>query len=160
MKKSSKPSGTSAKPKPLEIAPLPRSANASWLRMRAALWPGADRDDLARELDELRARPDFTVIGARRGSTWIGFAEVGARTYAEGCATSPVGFLEGIWVDASARRQGIGRLLVDAALDWARRQGYREFGSDTGIDNTVSQWVHLRLGFAEVERLVAFRKEI
>jgi aminoglycoside 6'-N-acetyltransferase I len=160
MKKSSKPSGTSARAKPVEIAPLPRSANASWLRMRAALWPAEDRESLGRELDALRARPDFAVIGARRGSTWIGFAEVGSRPYAEGCATSPVGFLEGIWVDASARRQGIGRRLVEAAIAWARARGYREFGSDTGIDNTVSQWVHLRLGFAEVERLVAFRKDI
>ena len=128
--------------------------------MRAALWPEQDKAELSRELEELRGRTDFAVFGARRGSAWIGFAEVGARTYAEGCATSPVGFLEGIWVDASARRQGIGRLLVDAAIAWAHAQGYREFGSDTGLDNTVSQWVHLRLGFSEVERLVAFRKDI
>jgi aminoglycoside 6'-N-acetyltransferase I len=128
--------------------------------MRAALWPDQDPDELAREIDGLRTRPNFAVFGAKRGGTWIGFAEVGARNYAEGCMTSPVGFLEGIWVDASARRQGVGRRLIDAAIAWAREQGYREFGSDTVIDNTISQRVHLRLGFAEVERLVAFRKEI
>jgi len=49
---------------------------------------------------------------------------------------------------------------VAAAEDWARAQGCREMASDTWLDNTLSQQAHARLGYAEVERLVHFRKTL
>ena len=125
--------------------------------MRAALWPDADPAALAGEAGSLLAREDFAVFGARHGSRWVGFVEVGTRDVAEGCATSPVGYVEGIWVDPACRRQGIARRLVAAAAGWAARRGYRELASDTELANVGSQAFHARLGFAETERLVTYR---
>jgi aminoglycoside 6'-N-acetyltransferase I len=126
--------------------------------MRAKLWPDANRAELATEMAGLLARVDFAALGARDGSgAWVGSAEVGARDIAEGCSTTPVGYLEGLWVDAGARRQGIGRRLVEAALDWSRQRGYREFASDTQLWNTDSQAFHARIGFIETDRIVCFR---
>jgi aminoglycoside 6'-N-acetyltransferase I len=136
--------------------------HAEWLRMRRALWPG---DTLAEEMASMAewlARPDAEVLVAERpdGSGLAGFAEVGTRAYADGCDTSPVAYLEGWYVDADVRRQGVGTALVRAAEAWARAQGHRELASDTTLDNEVSQRAHGALGFEEVERVVAFRKTL
>ena len=75
-----------------------------------------------------------------------------------GCETSPVGFLEGIYVDPAQRRQGMARALNAAAEQWARACGCSEFASDALLDNIDSHRMHAALGFAETERVVMFRK--
>jgi aminoglycoside 6'-N-acetyltransferase I len=134
-----------------------------WRRMRDALWPDQTAGDVAAWL----ARPDTAVLVAERtaggggsGGGLCGFAEVGARSIAEGCTTSPVAYLEGWYVDPDARRRGVGTTLLHAVEDWARRAGYRELASDTELTNQVSQQVHERLGFTEVERAVQYRKAL
>jgi aminoglycoside 6'-N-acetyltransferase I len=135
--------------------------DAEWLRMRCALWPG---DPVAHrgEILQLAAHPDVVILVAERpnGRGLAAFAEVGTRTYADGCDTTPVAYLEGWYVDADVRRQGIGAALVRAAEAWARERGYREFASDALLDNTESQLAHKALGFVEVERAVRYRKAL
>lgn len=141
--------------------------DAEWRRMRRALWqhhaPDLERSAAA----AWRARADATVIVAvRTGDAGLaavrlaGFAEVGARDYADGCDTSPVAYLEGWYVDPDVRRTGVGAALVRAAEAWARGRGYAEFASDALLDNVASQQAHAALGFAEVERSVKYRKAL
>ncbi|MCO5171258.1 MAG: GNAT family N-acetyltransferase [Planctomycetes bacterium] len=135
-------------------------------RLRAALWPDAPADALAREVEDLLdGRPGSTLpcatLVAVDGDEVLGFAEVGLRSHADGCDPArPVGFLEGWFVRPEVRRQGVGRALVAAAEAWARAQGAREFASDTWADNEASIRAHLALGFEVVDRCVTFRKEL
>ena len=46
------------------------------------------------------------------------------RSYGEGCETSPVGYIEGWYVDPDLRQKGLGGLLFQAAEDWARSEGH------------------------------------
>src|SRR3954462_6355474 len=62
----------------------------------------------------------FIAVTTGKVPEVVGFAEVSRRTYAEGCETSPVGFLEGWYVVAARRRQGIGRALVASGEAWAQ----------------------------------------
>ena len=89
-----------------------------------------------------------------------GFAEVSLRAWAEGCESSPVGYLEGWYVAEHARRQGTGGKLIAAAEDWARSRGCTEMGSDTELANRVSEAAHLRLGYRVAARVTAFRKRL
>lgn len=125
--------------------------------LREKLWPDcSDADN-----DVWFARTDAATFLAFRGDgTPCGFVEVGSRPYAEGCDSSPVGYVEGWWVDQDMRRKGVGRALFDAAEDWARSKGYTEIASDALIDNDVSHAAHRACGYAEVERLVTFRKSL
>lgn len=134
--------------------------HSEWLRMRRALWPEIARADEIEDAAVWIARADAVVIVAARRNTngLAGFAELGARPYADGCDTSPVAYLEGWYVDEDARRQGAGTALVRAGEVWARRQGYRELASDALLDNTTSHFAHLALGFTEVERAIRYRK--
>ena len=130
---------------------------AEWRRMRDELWPGQTPEDMA----EWLARSDAVVLVAERDLSGLcGFAEVGARSIVDGCDTSPVAYLEGWYVDADMRRRGIGAALIRAVEAWARAHGYQELGSDTGLDNLISQRGHQRLGFSEVGRGVQYRKSL
>jgi aminoglycoside 6'-N-acetyltransferase I len=131
------------------------------VRMQAALWPDADPAELAVELDELVAGEDRAVFVAEREDARLGgFAEAGVRPFANGVDEQPCAFLEGWWVDADLRRQGVGRALVAAVEDWARSRGFRELGSDALLENALSHQAHAALGFEERERVVYFRKRL
>jgi aminoglycoside 6'-N-acetyltransferase I len=132
-----------------------------WLRMRLTLWPDGSEADWQHEMDEIAADPQQPVFVAERPNGKLGgFLEVSLRKYADGCDTSPVGYLEGWYVDADLRRTGVGAALVQAAEAWARSQGCTEMGSDTEIDNLVSFQAHLALGYEEAERLIHFCKAL
>lgn len=133
-----------------------------WLRLRMELWPELDLETHHREMSEWLNRPDGVVLVAPRadGQKLAGFAEVGSRSVADGCDTSPVAYLEGWFVDRDMRRRGVGRALAAAAEAWARERGFREFASDAELENLESQKAHLAIGFREVERLVLFLKRL
>ena len=146
----------------LPARPYLRSDRAEWLRMRQALWPNPDPEAQLADMDVWLAEPvTMVLVVPRVGGTaagLAGFAEVGTRSVAESCETSPVAFLEGWYVDPDLRRQGVGTALVRAAEAWALEMGFKELASDTQLANSGSQLAHAALGFVEVERLVAYRK--
>lgn len=143
------------------VRPFTPADAAEWLRMRLLLWPEETPGGHAAEIAEWQARADAVVLVAvRPDGTLSGFAEVGARSIADGCTTSPVAYLEGWFVDADARRTGIGTSLVRAAEAWARAGGYREFASDVELDNVTSQRAHRALGFEEMGRAVLYLKPL
>ena len=103
----------------------------------------------------------MAVLVADRGDgSLCGFVEIGSRTYAEGCESTPVAFLEGWYVDPDVRRTGVGSALIRAAEAWAVAHGYSEMASDTELENDVSLSAHLALGYEEVERQICFRKRL
>jgi aminoglycoside 6'-N-acetyltransferase I len=152
------------------VRPAAPADAAGWLDMRLALWPDDSREahgrEVARYFDSTAGR-DPTIgqvlvaaASPEPDAPLVGFAELALRPYAEGCETSPVGFLEGWYVAPGHRRRGVGRALVEAAETWVRSRGCREFASDTQLDNVASAAAHRALGFGEVERLVCFRKSL
>ena len=131
--------------------------------MRAALWPDEDADLLAHEtlLHFGNDKPKQIILVAESASgALVGMLELSMRISAEGCASSPVPFVEAWYVAAEARMQGVGRKLMEAAERWAMARGFKEIASDTQLANGASQDAHAKLGFEEVERLVCFRKPL
>lgn len=132
---------------------------SEWLRLSVALFPHDASDELISDMRVFGARSDAQMIVAERlDGRLAGFLEVGSRSYADGCVTSPVGYIEAWFVDPDVRRQGIGLALLAAAEAWARDRGYSEIASDALIDNVVSHAAHRRAGYDEVDRVVTFRK--
>jgi aminoglycoside 6'-N-acetyltransferase I len=128
--------------------------------LRAELWPEGDPVEHASELPSWLADPDTCSLVAEADGGIVGFLEGRLRSHADGCATSPVGYLEGWYVAPGRRRRGVGRALCAAFEAWARSRGCRELASDTWPENTGSVAAHRRLGFEEVDRVVLFRKSL
>jgi aminoglycoside 6'-N-acetyltransferase I len=90
-----------------------------------------------------------------------GFAEASIRhDYVNGTHTSPVGFLEGIYVMPGQRRKGIAAALVESVSAWAQSRGCTELASDSELGNEASQLMHQALGFRETERVVYFCRQL
>jgi aminoglycoside 6'-N-acetyltransferase I len=126
--------------------------------MRHALWPASYHEA---ELETFFQSPAWTTfVAERENGELCGFIEVGQRDYAEGCESSPVGYIEGWYVNPDMQRQGVGRSLVEAAEAWAREQGFTEMGSDALTQNETSLKAHTALGYREIERVIAFAKKL
>jgi aminoglycoside 6'-N-acetyltransferase I len=134
-----------------------------WLDMRLALWSDATADEHRGYMAICLAQPEryiqLMMYDERRQP--LGFIEGSIRSdYVNGTESSPVGFVEGVYVTPTMRRQGVARALYDAIADWAKARGCHELASDALLDNESSQRAHLALGFEETERVVYFRKNL
>jgi aminoglycoside 6'-N-acetyltransferase I len=135
--------------------------------LREALWPESSVAHHAEELAAILAGnppgplPLVIFVSEAPDGSLTGFLEAGLRSHADGCDSShPVGYVEGWYVSASHRREGIGASLLQAAEEWARTQGCREMASDTQLTNELSQQVHQSLGFQIAERSILYRKPL
>jgi aminoglycoside 6'-N-acetyltransferase I len=132
-----------------------------WLQMRMALWPDATADDHRAYMAISLAQPErfLQLMMYDEQHQPIGFIEGSIRgDYVNGTETSPVGFVEGVFVIPAWRCKGIARQLFAAIGDWARARGCRELASDALLANEASQRAHRSLGFEETERVVYFRR--
>ncbi|SBS79368.1 GCN5-related N-acetyltransferase [uncultured Mycobacterium sp.] len=59
-------------------------------------------------------------------------------------------YVYSLWLDPAARGRGLGRRLVAAALDWARRRGVRTVTLRMVPGNAAARTVYEGLGFTEV----------
>lgn len=119
-------------------------------------------DENREQVDTMLAEPERFVAFLTTDSSGVtGFAEASLRSdYVNGCSTTPVAFLEGLYVVPERRRQGIARVLVGTVEAWARERGCAEIASDALIENVESHNLHLAVGFSETERVVYFRKSL
>ncbi len=133
-----------------------------WLALRQALWPDQTPGRHRSQIRDALKRSDRNVgYLAMAGDVSIGLAEAALRTdYVNGCSSSPVVFLEGLYVRLAWRGRGVARTLCCAVEAWAAGLGCREFASDTATTNLDAQRVHQALGFEETERVVFYRKPL
>lgn len=124
------------------------------------LWPGHDAKEMAADLTGFAEAGGLLLLAEDEG-TAIGFAQCGLRhDYVEGTHSSPVGYLEGIYVLPDCRHEGVARALVRACEARAGQQGCREFASDCTLENAQSAAFHRAVGFTEAARIICFTKEI
>ncbi|MCC6300664.1 MAG: GNAT family N-acetyltransferase [Anaerolineales bacterium] len=144
-----------------EIRRATAADKPEWLRMRQALWYHLPAEYLEQDMDAiLGGRKHAVFVAAREDGGLVAFVEVSLRDYAEGCQTSPVGYIEAWFVDENVRGQKLGREMIVAAENWAREKGCAEMGSDTWLENEASIEAHRKTGYFEIDRLVHFIKKL
>lgn len=150
----------------MKVRPAAPTDSVAWAALRHALWPDADAAALTDEVlaflsgDVAPSVLAKVFIAAASDGALLGMIELSLRSYADGCVSSPVPYIEGWYVIEGHRGRGIGATLVKAAEDWARERGHTELASDARLDNIVSERAHKALGFDEVERAIRFRKAL
>jgi len=130
---------------------------AAWARLRLGLWPDADDppEALAQSLDDAEGAVFLACLADGEA---VGFAEVRLRhDYVNGTGSSPVGFLEGWYVQPPWQGHAVGRALLVAVEDWTRAAGCSELASDSRVEDVHAHAAHRACGFEEIERVVYFR---
>lgn len=130
-------------------------------RLALELWPDHDFDELKAEMEDVLGMAQAAFFLLMHSDTPVGFAQCQLRhDYVEGTESSPVGYLEGIYVQPALRKRGGAAKLLAACENWARVQGCSEFASDCELTNEQSLRFHLHAGFTEANRIICFTKKL
>ncbi|MDR6726346.1 aminoglycoside 6'-N-acetyltransferase I [Paenibacillus amylolyticus] len=125
------------------------------------LWPENSWQHLRADFEDVLQSEKDRLYLAKSQQSYVGFIHLSIRTdYVEGSNSSPVGYVEGIYVEQECRNQGISKRLVEAGEKWAKSVGCTQIASDTELTNHSSQAFHAKIGFTEANRIVAFIKDL
>lgn len=129
--------------------------------MAVVMWESNSVEDLLHEFSNLVSSEEAEIFLKCVQGIPIGFAQCGLRhDYVEGTHSSPVGYLEGIFVKEEYRRKGYAKELLAACEQWAGKQGCTEFASDCELSNEDSFYFHRSVGFEEANRIICFKKPL
>ena len=125
------------------------------------MWTENTVQDLIDEFTDIISKGDAQFFLKYNEDIPVGFAQCGLRyDYVEGTETSPVGYLEGIFIREEYRHRGYAKELLSECEKWAKEKGCKEFASDCEIDNDSSFDFHMALGFEETNRIICFTKKL
>jgi aminoglycoside 6'-N-acetyltransferase I len=123
------------------------SSDGAWLALRSALWPDVSEAEQLSGMADALARGHYVRLAVTAGGSAVGLVEASKRVdYVNGTSSSPVAFLEGLYVVPTSRRQGVARALVESAVQWALAEGCSELASDSLFDNSAAHAAHRALG--------------
>lgn len=125
------------------------------------MWDSNSVNELLDEFSKIMANGKSQFFLQYVDNMPIGFAQCQLRNdYVEGTKTSPVGYLEGIFIKDGYRNKGYAKELLAECEAWAKGNGCREFASDCEIDNADSVHFHKAMNFTEVNRIICFTKTL
>ncbi|MGB6482005.1 MAG: GNAT family N-acetyltransferase [Candidatus Acidiferrales bacterium] len=110
-----------------------------------------------RLLEILQDAHHIILVAERKGSGIAGYIEVFPfRTI----GANPRIEIASLVVDESCRSQGVGRLLMDRAEDWARANGYGEAGLRSNVIRERAHQFYENLGYRVNKTQKSFRKTL
>ena len=128
-------------------------------KLASEMWHNHSINELINEFSEIMINGKSQFFLKYENECPIGFAQCQLRyDYVEGTSTSPVGYLEGIFVKESYRSKGYAKELLTECEVWAKGNGCQEFASDCEIDNINSLHFHKAMNFTEANRIICFTK--
>ena len=84
-------------------------------QLAAQMWSSQTADELQQEFQALMTDDTAALFVYTLDDVVLGFAQCQLRRdYVEGTDSSPVGYLEGVYVDEGHRKRGYGRALIHA----------------------------------------------
>jgi aminoglycoside 6'-N-acetyltransferase I len=100
------------------------------------MWSGSDIIDLQTELLAKITNNESEIFIAYNDNIAVGVAQCGLRKdYVEGTGSTPVGYLEGIYVIEEFHNKGVATMLCKECEAWALTIGCKEFGKYERIQN-------------------------
>ena len=106
--------------------------------------------DVERGRKWLRERLRFgesMVLLARRGNALVGFAQL--YPMFSSVRTAKLWILNDLYVDASARRTGVARRLLQAAAEFAKTDGATGIALESAADNAAARALYRAAGWRE-----------
>ena len=145
----------------MSIVPANRSSLTEWTNLALLLFPESNfAEEYAMHEKFLTSEKEMGLL-CQIDNQYVGFMNLSIRNdYVNGTDTSPVVFVEAIYVLPEYRKHGIGKAFIEYAEDFAKQRGITQLASDCFIDNNLSEAFHKGCGFVEKERVICFVKDI
>lgn len=134
---------------PLIIRKMTKRDIPNWLEMRAELWPHCPLQEHTEEINEQLNSPKtlqgFIILIDNQPA---GFIEAAIRQNAHK-KFGRAGYIEGWFVKAEFRLNGLGKQLVQAVEQWSIAKGCEQIASDVEDFNLGSIVAHTKLDYIE-----------
>ena len=131
-----------------------------WFKFRRALYHDLTTEFDNKEMSQIEKsdhQESFLIVSE---GVFIGLVELSLRNMVDGCLSSPVAYIEGIYLVAEQRGKGRGKVIIEWIKEWGRSKGCTELASDVEIDNISSQQFHKSVGFSETYRVVEYKMDL
>jgi ribosomal protein S18 acetylase RimI-like enzyme len=119
----------------------------------------ADLDKARRYIkDRIENKESVIYLATDESGRGLGFIQL----YASFCSVdaAPIWILYDLYVDTTARQQGVGTALMDQARQLACETGAVRIELETAVENTTAQSVYERLGYARNTEFYGYSLDI
>lgn len=145
----------------MELVEVTEKDFPEWRAFRKSLYEGMDDAENDAEVQVIYESDSWYcwIVKDDQGQN-IGLVELASRNIVDGCLSSPVAYLEGLYLEPAYRGQGLGKQIIKDIIDRCAEQGYSELATDTELLNTRAQAFYDAAGFEETDRIVQYRIEV
>ena len=145
----------------MRIIKTDKSNITEWVELSVKLFPDHTFDEMYRAYHEFLTTKKEIGFLYHKDIQIVAFMNLSIRSdYVNGTDTSPVVFVEEIYVLPEYRKQGIAREFISFAEKFTNENGFTQLASDCLIGNTASEQFHKSCGFEETERVICFVKNV
>ena len=127
------------------------------VRLTADLGYDVTPADAAARLSRILTRVDQQFLVAEIDGRPVGWIHLGVVEYIE---TGAFAVINGLVVDSSCRGQGIGRLLLEWAEDWATKRGVSIVRLWSTTSRERAHRFYERLGYTKIKTQYSFAKSV
>lgn len=140
------------------IIPVSKNNEIEWADLNVELWSDNTRESILEEHLKGNREHEFLYYIETQA---VAFISLSLRyDYVEGTGSSPVGYVEGIYVKPDFRNKGIAKELIEFAKTWSIEKGCSELASDCILSNEDSRAFHNKVGFKEANVIVCFTMDL
>jgi len=138
----------------MNIIPVTNVNAQKWAELCNELWPHNSVEEMLEEFNNGQYKNEYLC---QIDDMFIAFLSLSLRKdYVEGTDSSPVGYVEGIYVKCKYRKMGIARNLIEFAKQWTIKNGCSMLASNCELTNKDSRLFHNKIGFTEANVNVHF----
>lgn len=144
----------------MKLVPIAKKDFPLWQEMRREIYPILDPEYDRLEMEQIHASDIWFCWFIKDNGAPIGLVEMSSRNIVDGCLSSPVAYLEGLYLKPEYRGRGLGTQAMRLVIDRCRDKGFSELATDAELENVRAQNFYSMLGFEETDRVVEYRIQI
>jgi len=141
----------------MNLTPIKRNQFSLWRKFRNSVYSTVTDEFHEIEMENIFGSEEwFCYFLTNENNNIIGFVELSARNVVDGCLSSPVAYIEGLYIEAEYRGKGAGKKAIEAIHKWCKINGFTELAADAELSNLNAQIFFNAVGFKETYRVVEF----
>jgi len=144
----------------MNLTVIQKNKFPQWKEMREEVYSSLDDEFHEKEMKQIIESNDWFCYFLVDDNQIVGMAELSSRNIVDGCLSSPVAYIEGLYLKKVYRGIGLGREAIKIIKEWCQEKGFTELGMDTELDNLGAQRFFRAVGLRETYRIVQFRTRI